>query len=230
MKKVDIIRIEKDQRKPMQDMITSEITIRMEINSETKILLPCSGRNIKELITGYLFTNGLIDTLVDIRSLDYDLQSHTATISINPEKKMLNGFRWNADLRLPAQRVIDLVDEFSNLSDRFRKTGGVHTAAVATKKGIIKHFDDISRHNTLDTIIGWSMLNNEPFEDKCLLVTSRIPRKIIEKAVRAGFPMMVSVSPPTDQALAIARDNRIALAGFVRGERMNIYNREECFT
>ncbi|MGM0531882.1 MAG: formate dehydrogenase accessory sulfurtransferase FdhD, partial [Bacteroidota bacterium] len=67
------------------------------------------------------------------------------------------------------------------------------------------------------------------FGDKCLLLTCRMSSSIISKVIKAGFPMVVSTSPPTDKALEMVKENNIAMAGFVRGNRMNIYNGEESF-
>ena len=229
MKKVDIIRIEKDQRKAMQDRVAHEVSLRLIINKQEPFILPCSGTHVNEMITGYLFTNGYIDTVGDIRSLDYGMHDQTATVSVDPDKMMLDGFKGDGELHLSVQRIFEMMEEFSGLSHRFQQTGGVHSAAEANDQGIKKYFDDISRHNAIDKIIGWNMMNNEPFEDKTLLLTCRVSRSIIQKAVKAGFPMIISNSPPTDQAIYIARENRIALAGFVREQRMNIYNREDSF-
>jgi FdhD protein len=229
MKKVDIIRIEKNQRKTMQDRVAREISLRIIINEQEPMILPCSGTHVNEMITGYLFTNGYIDAVGDIRSLDYDMQNQTATVKVDPDKMMLDGFAWDRELYLSVQRIFEMMKEFSGLSHRFQQTGGVHSAAEATEKGIKKYFDDISRHNAIDKIIGWNMMNNEPVEDKALLLTCRVSRSIIEKAVKAGFPMIISNSPPTDQAITIAQNNGIALAGFVREQRMNIYHGEDSF-
>jgi len=229
MKKVDIIKIEKDQRKPMHDRVAHEVSLRLIINEQEPFILPCSGTHVNEMITGYLFTNGYIDTVGDIRSLDYDMQDQTATVSVDPDKIMLDGFKGDGELHLSVPRIFEIMDEFSGLSHRFQQTGGVHSAAEATDQGIKKHFDDISRHNAIDKLIGWNMMNNEPFEDKALFLTCRVSRSIIQKAVKAGFPMIISNSPPTDQAIYIARDNRIALAGFVREQRMNIYHGKDSF-
>ena len=71
--------------------------------------------------------------------------------------------------------------------------------------------------------------NNEPFSDKCLLLTCRMPQSIITKVISAGFPMVASLSPPTDQSLEMARENNLAMAGFVRANRMNLHNSEASF-
>jgi FdhD protein len=229
MKKVNIIRIENGEKKAIQDHITVEVTLKVVINSEETLLFPCSGNYVNEMITGYLYTKDYITTIGDIRSFEYHMKSRTASVSLEKNKSPMDGFAESADIQLSSSRLLEIMEEFSDLSEQFRMTGAVHTAGMATKKGIQKHFDDIGRHNALDKLIGYGVTNNEPFSDKCLLLTCRISKSIISKAIKAGFLMMVSTSPPTDQALEAAKKNNIAIAGFVRGNRMNIYNGEDSF-
>lgn len=229
MKTIDITRIENEQRQNIKDFVIREVSLKLEIDSEDSFILPCSGRYVSEMITGFLYTNGYINTIGDITSLDYNVETQTASIGIDKSQQSQNGLKWQDDLKLPASKILDLMEEFSKLSEQFKKTGAVHTAAIATQRGIKKYFDDISRHNAIDMIIGYGMTNNEPFRDKCLLLTCRISRSIMSKVMKAGFPMVVSTSPPTDQALKIARENNIAMAGFVKGSRMNIYHNKAHF-
>jgi len=230
MKKIDVTRIEKEQRHQVKDPVIREISLHVTINDSKTIILPCSGQYVNEMLTGYLYTNGYIQTPGDIRSLEYGMKEEKAAIWLDQEKKMLDGLKPQADMKLPSLKIFELMEEFVDLSGQFQQTGAVHTAALASNKGITKYFDDISRHNAIDMIIGWSMLHNEPFDDKCLLLTCRISGSIISKVVVAGLPMVVSTSAPTDQAVETAKTQGIAMAGFVRGKRMNVYNREECFT
>ncbi|MBS3806669.1 MAG: formate dehydrogenase accessory sulfurtransferase FdhD [Bacteroidales bacterium] len=230
MKQVEIIRFEDGRKREMKDYIIREVSLRLVINGQEPILLPCSGWHVNELITGYLYTNGYIHAPGDIQSLDYNMGDQTAHIGLEKHPLLLDDIQQAKSLYLPAASILQWMDEFSGLSEVFRKTGAVHTAAVASQEGIHKHFEDISRHNAIEMLIGWSLMQNEAFHDKCLMLSCRISRSIINKAVVAGFPMIVSTSPPTDQALDIARENNIALAGFARGKRMNVYCGTERFT
>lgn len=229
MKKVPIIKIENGKKNQQEDHIIQEVSLKLVINSERAFTLPCSGDHVNEMITGYLYTNGYIDTIGDIQSLDYRMETQTAFLSLKKSKSPLSGSAENTGIHLSSAQILKFMETFSGLSEKFKMTGAVHTAAMANQNGIQKYFDDISRHNVIDKLIGYSITNNDPFEDKCLLLTCRISRSIIAKAIKAGFPMVVSTSPPTDQALQMAKENNIAMAGFVRGNRMNIYNREALF-
>ena len=229
MKKVDIIRIENNQRHQQKDHVIKEVSLKLKINSEEAFNLPCSGDHVNEMLTGYLYTNGYINTIGDIQSLDYHIETQTVSINLEKSKSLLNGFNENTEIKLSASLIFEFMEKFSRISEQFKMTGAVHTAAMATQNGIQKYFDDISRHNAIDKLIGYALLNNEPFGDKCLLLTCRMSSSIISKVIKAGFPMVVSTSPPTDQALEMAREKKIAMAGFVRSNRMNIYNGEESF-
>ncbi|MEF8844892.1 MAG: formate dehydrogenase accessory sulfurtransferase FdhD [Bacteroidales bacterium] len=229
MKKVNITRIENGKRKQKEDHVIKEVTLKVVINGKETLTLPCSGNYVNEMITGYLYTNGYISTPGDIRSLDYHMESRTASVSLEKSKSLMDGFEDSAGIELSSSQILEFMDTFSGLSEQFRMTGAVHTAAMATQNGIQKHFDDIGRHNAIDKLIGYGVTNNEPFSDKCLLLTCRMSQSIISKVISAGFPMVVSTSPPTDKALGMAKENNIAMAGFARGKRMNIYNGEESF-
>jgi FdhD protein len=45
--------------------------------------------------------------------------------------------------------------------------------------------------------------------------------------MRCGIPVVVSRGVPTNQAIKMAREIRMTLAGYARGHRMNVYTIEE---
>jgi FdhD protein len=55
------------------------------------------------------------------------------------------------------------------------------------------------------------------------MTTGRISSDIAVKAAKAGIPIIVSHSAPTDMALNIAKKANITMIGFARGNRMSIY-------
>jgi FdhD protein len=75
----------------------------------------------------------------------------------------------------------------------------------------------------LDKVIGKALLDKLELSDKLLMTTGRISSDIVLKAAKAGIPIVVSHSAPTDMAIDIAKAAAITMAGFVRGNRMNLY-------
>jgi FdhD protein len=103
----------------------------------------------------------------------------------------------------------------------------VHSAALAGQNGILIFMDDIGRHNALDKVIGEAMMRKIDFGEAMVLTTGRISSEIVAKVMRCGIPVVVSRGVPTNQAIKMAKEIRMTLAGYARGHRMNIYTIEE---
>ena len=108
-------------------------------------------------------------------------------------------------------------------SDLFKNTGGVHSVAIYDNQELITIKEDVARHNAMDKAIGDCVLNDINLKDKIIFVSGRISCEMILKAAKSGIPIVISKSAPTNLSVEIAKKLNITLAGFVRGERMNIY-------
>ena len=60
-----------------------------------------------------------------------------------------------------------------------------------------------------------------------LCVSGRLSFELVQKAARAGAPILVGVSAPTSLAVTLAADRSMTLCGFARGERINVYTGAE---
>ncbi|MGH9044723.1 MAG: formate dehydrogenase accessory sulfurtransferase FdhD [Acidimicrobiales bacterium] len=107
----------------------------------------------------------------------------------------------------------------------FEATGAVHGAALVDQAGsLLAVREDIGRHNAVDKVIGWALLNQAtPIGGAALVVSGRVSFEIVQKAARAGIGMVAAVSGASSLAVELADEIGMTLLGFVRGDRFTLY-------
>jgi FdhD protein len=125
-----------------------------------------------------------------------------------------------------ARLVTALVERLRSSQGVFERTGGLHGAALFTSGGaLICGREDVGRHNAVDKVVGRALLDGAlPAHDTILLVSGRAGYEIVQKSIAAGIPIVAAVGAPTSLAVALAREFGQTLAGFLRGERFNLYS------
>ena len=133
------------------------------------------------------------------------------------------------DVRIAAQLLYRLPERMREAQRTFAMTGGLHAAALFDERGdLLALREDVGRHNAVDKLVGWALLNGQlPFRRRILMVSGRASYEILQKAVMACVPIVASVSAPSSLAVELAREFNVTLAGFVRGERANLYAASE---
>ncbi len=162
--------------------------------------------------------------------------SRLITSSCNPSdywpfSKLIDRIRLpKADSSLVAKAGIisDCVRKLNQAAKTFRKTGGVHVAAICRTDGaLIALAEDVGRHNAVDKVIGIGATEDVDFKDVFLALSGRLTGDIVLKAARIGLPLVASKSAAMESGIQVAQHCGITLVGFVRGKRLNIYTYPE---
>ncbi len=137
----------------------------------------------------------------------------TRTIKVSSKEK-LNG-----------ELIPKMFDKISYEQINFKKSGGTHAAGAFTINGdLLVIMEDIGRHNAVDKVIGFLLLNGLSEKAKCLTVSGRISYEIVEKTKAAGIPFIASVSAPSSLAIDNAEESGLTLMSFCRNEKFTIYS------
>lgn len=212
-----------------------------------------------EMITGFLFGEGIIQAASDIDSIEFN-EPLDCEPSTRAQVHLRSGLQLCADsfdrnfaihsscgvcgktsldtLTLPATLKIkddtkvdavwihQLPDLMHKDQEVFRKTGGLHAAALfsSSDESFIAR-EDIGRHNALDKVIGANLrCGTHAAHGQVLCVSGRMSYEILQKALVARIPIIAGVGAPSSLAVALANDFNVTLIGFVRNESFNIYS------
>jgi FdhD protein len=137
--------------------------------------------------------------------------------------------RIESRLSVPSSVVCSLPGKLRSAQGVFERTGGLHAAGLFDSTGeLIGLREDVGRHNALDKLLGWALLERRlPLSDCIVLVSGRASFELAQKSVVAGVPVMCAVSAPSSMAIDVANEFDMTLIGFLRDERFNVYTGSE---
>ena len=129
------------------------------------------------------------------------------------------------DWKVPAEVLWTLPDKLRHAQETFSKTGGLHASAIFDLDGnLVVLREDVGRHNALDKVLGYGLLNGLlPFDQHILLVSGRVSFEIIQKALAGGIALVAAISAPSSLSVEFAETANQTLVGFLRGGTMNVY-------
>ncbi len=203
------------------------------------------------LVAGFCLAEGLIDGPADLGSIqacDVEDANRVAVIRTGerepPSRAVPHAISSSCGLcgremiddivkRFPAipedfstslANLLALAARLQEAQQYFQPTGGSHAAALFDQGGeLLSVAEDIGRHTALDKAIGRLLLLGQLAEVRVAVLSGRCSFEMVQKAARAGIPIVASVSAPTELAIELAQRAGVTLVGFVRRESLTVY-------
>jgi len=222
--------------------VAIETSYAVLINHRYRINIVASPEHLEDLATGYLLSEGIVDDVADIKSIQLVKdQIHVELAKSGGDTDLwfevrssgCVGVKWQfenldkmvtSDLIVSAKVLCGMQEMLLEHSHVWEATGGCHIAGVFAPDGHLLHIaEDVGRHNALDKVIGMSARAGEDRQYLVLATSGRLAAGMVAKVARAGFPILLSKAAPLDAGIELARRVGITLCAFVRGQKMNVY-------
>jgi len=253
MHKVEIMKYNLSTKtsKKVADYVAEEKPLHLFVNTTYWATILCSPSNLKEMAVGHLLSEGILKSTAEIKEVTLKETENACYVkleaAVNMEERISlsrlhqrivtsacgeqsiyqyqrKPAKVTSNLTVKAEVVFNSVNQLNFKAELFRRTGGVHAAAIYKADGsLVALAEDVGRHNAVDKVIGMAALKNASFGECFLASTGRLSGDIVFKASKVGLPIVASLSAALNSGVAMAEEAHLTLAGFVRGKRMNIY-------
>lgn len=227
--------------------LPAEVLLTIEVDGRPLSRLSCSPFDRKELVLGWMFSQGLVQTPGDVAALRF--QGDRALVRLRPaagprleryhpvQVVACSGGDVQPDLfsdpprvsrgyRFTLAQAVRLMEQLPGRAEMFRKHGGIHCSMLADMKDqhILVSREDIGRSNSVDKVIGWGLGHGADFSRSALFITGRVSAEMALKVLHAGIPALISQTTLTSKALEIVRRSGLTLVGHVLKPRPILLN------
>lgn len=224
--------------------VIEESTLAIDVNGQELATLMCSPLDHEALALGFLYSEGVIDALEDVRLVRLnttrtlaDVFLRRAHVTLPRRITLTSGCSGGVLLQDPhashpplgstlaitPQTLIARMGDLHRAAELYARVHGVHTSILASPDGLLLSAEDIGRHNTLDKLAGKALLQGIDPRDRIVLTTGRISSEMLIKARRMGVPLVASLTSPTSAALALAQAWAICVVGYLRAHNLRVY-------
>ena len=221
------------------------------LESSLGLLMRTPGED-SDLVRGLLYSEGIISSESDILEIqhhsEYNLVILSDEVSFNPEehnRKLtmtsscgicgkesisnlihMHGPELSKNIFVNIEAISNAISSLQNGQNFFSSTGGTHACARIDNSGsLISIAEDIGRHNAMDKLIGNALKNNYlPVKNEIVVVSGRASFELVQKSLRAGFPIMVALGAPSSLAIDLALEHGMTLVGFAKKNKITIFS------
>lgn len=204
-----------------KERVVIEFGLSINVNGQPLTTAMITPMMDKEFVVGHLFSRGVIESVKDIASLA--IKGDEAEVTLSGEVEAKRSSKIQSDFEVSRADIVKGVGAILK-SEIYAETGGIHSAGLFGRGAVpICITEDIGRHNALDKVIGYALLNKVDLNRTFATSTGRMASDMVAKICRAGIPIVATKTAVTKLGVEIGEKCGLTIAGFVRGGEMNIY-------
>lgn len=237
--------------------VPEETPIAFTFNGTAHAVMMASPADLEDFGAGFALTEGLIESLSEIESLDvipaglgievrmwlpearakaYAARRRSMAgptgcglcgIESLEEAMRPAPFVANAS-RFSPETIVAAMASLTGAQWLNAKTHAVHAAGFwLPASGLAALREDVGRHNALDKLVGALLRGAVAAAHGLVLLTSRVSIELVQKTARLGAPVIAAVSAPTAAGVRLAERCGITLVAIARGEDFEVFTHPE---
>lgn len=240
-----------------QDWVAEEVPVALEYNGISHAVMLASPTDLEDFALGFSLTEEIVGAAGDVRDIEVVEAAAGITVRIEvasscfahlKERRRSLAGRTGCGLcgtenleqavrppsallarpQFEAAAVRRALRQLCGRQPMHEASGASHAAAYANADGeLLLLREDVGRHNALDKLVGALARGRVDASQGFVVVTSRASYEMVGKTARAGATLLAAVSGVTVLAIEVAEQAGLCLAGFARGENLNLYAQPE---
>ena len=237
--------------------VACEVPVNIVYEPTPFAVMMATPADLEDFAVGFSLTEGVVDTIKDIRSIRMEQAEQgmrliivltAKTVQRHLARKRSLAGRTGCGLcgiedlgQLPLGRAVpplDVILETAAIGRALKiieshqplnqATRAVHAAAWCDLSGdVLLVREDVGRHNALDKLIGAMARSGDANRRGFLLITSRCSFEMVEKAAMSGVCVVVAMSAPTSLAIERARLHGMTLVAVARQDGAMAFTGEQ---
>ncbi len=230
--------------KAIETAVVVERPLTLFLNGQEIVTMMTIGDHPDYLAVGYLLNQNMLHADDEITGIEHDDELELVVVrtrrATNYEQKLKKKIRTSGC----AQGTVfgDLMEKFDEIAldeaavlrtswlyalskkintcpSLYLEAGAIHGCVLCEEDRPLVYMEDVGRHNAIDKIAGYMLLNGVSPAGKIFYTTGRLTSEMVIKCVQMRIPILVSRSGFTAWGVELARKADLTLIGRAKGKR-----------